>query len=72
MEKILLNQNKHWQNIKYENVFYREILILTGVRRAGKSLIFKLLVNHLSDKINPKKILFINCEDPNFFTCTAR
>lgn len=79
MEKVLVNQNKHWQNKKYEDVFPRqvlaelklrlsmkEILILTGIRRSGKSSLFKLLINHLIETIEPAKILFFNCEDPHF------
>ena len=79
MEKILLNQNKHWKKKGYKNVFYRkildklidylpmkEILILTGIRRSGKSSLFKLLINHLLKKNEATKILFINCEDPHF------
>jgi len=79
VKKILLNQNKHWQNKKYKDVFYRkvldkligylpmkEILILTGIRRGGKSSLFKLLINYLSETTEATKILFINCEDPHF------
>jgi predicted AAA+ superfamily ATPase len=79
MEQILVNQNKHWANQRYEDVFQRrifdslkeylpmrEILILTGIRRSGKSSLFKLLINLLATQTSAKKILFINCEDPHF------
>lgn len=78
MEQVILNQNKHWKG-KYTDVFQRnvlnvlidflpmkEVLILTGIRRSGKSSIFKLLINELLKNTEPTKILFINSEDPHF------
>lgn len=78
MEQVIINQNKHWKG-RYTDVFGRsaldvlfdylpmkEILILTGIRRSGKSSLFKLLINRLSESIEPTKILFINSEDPHF------
>ncbi len=78
MEQVILNQNKHWKSI-YTDVFHRsvleslmdylpmkEILILTGIRRSGKSSLFKLIINKLLEKTEPTKILFINSEDPHF------
>jgi len=79
MEQIIINQNRHWRQVEYETVFFRkdfdslleylpmrEILILTGIRRSGKSSMFRLLINYLMKDVNPLKILFINCEDPHF------
>ncbi|MFV0480619.1 MAG: ATP-binding protein [Campylobacteraceae bacterium] len=78
MEKIILSQNKHWKSA-YKNLYERLVLnkitanlktkqiqVLQGIRRSGKSSIFKLLINHLSENINPKKILYINLDDPFF------
>jgi predicted AAA+ superfamily ATPase len=78
MEQVILNQNKHWK-AKYTDVFHRsvlnslvdflpmkEVLILTGIRRCGKSSVFKLLINKLLETTTPTKILFINSEDPHF------
>ena len=78
MEQVILNQNKHWK-VNYTDVFHRnvladlsdylpmrEILILTGIRRCGKSSVFKLLINKLLETTEPTKILFINSEDPHF------
>lgn len=78
MEKVILTQNKHWKN-KYTNLYSREILatliknlstkhiqVLQGVRRSGKSTLFKLLINHLSHSVDPKEILYINLDDPFF------
>ncbi|PID47332.1 MAG: AAA family ATPase [Proteobacteria bacterium] len=79
MQKVLISQNKHWEG-KYENLHVRDILsklihnlstkhiqVLQGIRRSGKSSLFKLLINHLCKSIDPKQILYINLDDP-FFT----
>lgn len=78
MEKIILSQNKHWKN-SYQNLYEREIFddlinklqvkhiqVLQGIRRSGKSTLFKLLINHLCCKIDPQEILYINLDDPFF------
>ncbi|MFP4486917.1 MAG: ATP-binding protein [Campylobacterales bacterium] len=79
MNKVLISQNKHWEK-RYENLYSRDIFsklisnlqskhiqVLQGIRRAGKSSLFKLLINHLSQTSNPKEILYVNLDDP-FFT----
>lgn len=80
MDKALILQNKHWQNQKYKELNKRKILskiikklelkeieIITGVRRSGKSALLKLIINELIDTgINPNSILLVNIEDPNF------
>ncbi len=79
MEKVLLYQNKHWNNEPYPGLFEREALnrilsyfhsntiqVLTGIRRCGKSSIFKLLINDLITKHDPQSILFLNLDDPVF------
>lgn len=79
MKNIILSQNKHWKN-QYKELYEREIFaklvkkldlkhiqVLQGIRRSGKSTLFKLLINHLSKKIDPQEILYINLDDP-FFT----
>jgi predicted AAA+ superfamily ATPase len=79
VEKAILQQNKHWQE-PYPGLIVRdkletlvsklslkEIQIVLGIRRSGKSTLFKLLINHLIDKHDPQTILFINLDDP-FFT----
>lgn len=78
MKKAIVQQNKHWEG-KYENLFgrdiqtklvkqlkAREIQVLLGVRRSGKSTIFKLLINYLIDSVSPKNILYLNLDDPFF------
>ena len=45
----------------------RQILVLSGIRRSGKSSIFKLLINHLIDSgVDSRSILYINLDDPFF------
>jgi len=59
MEKLLISQNKHWKS-EYKNLYHREIVdeianrielgqieVIQGIRRSGKSTIFKLLINDL-------------------------
>lgn len=79
MDKILLIQNKHWLgksyvgliernilNSLYKKLKLKEIQVILGIRRCGKSTIFKLLINHLMKKENPKSILYVNLDDPFF------
>lgn len=78
MKKLIISQNKHWKKT-YKELYEREILqtvinrlelpqieAIQGIRRSGKSTIFKLLINHLSKKIDAKEILFLNLDDPFF------
>jgi len=44
----------------------KHIQVLQGIRRSGKSTLFKLLINHLSLEIDPQEILYINLDDPFF------
>lgn len=79
MEKALITQNRHWNNEKYPHLFSRNLLasitkkmrakeihVLLGVRRSGKSTLFKLLINHLLEKADPLNILYVNLDDPFF------
>ena len=78
MEKVILSQNKHW-NKPYAELYDRDIFsslvkkldvkhiqVLQGIRRSGKSTLFKLLINHLSLEIDPQEILYVNLDDPFF------
>jgi predicted AAA+ superfamily ATPase len=79
LKQAIISHNKHWKQ-KYENLFYRDVVekltkkinlkqiqILTGIRRSGKSSIFKILINYLIDNdIDPFTILYINLDDPFF------
>lgn len=79
MEKALISQNRHWNNEKYPNLFGRDLLaditkkiqakeinVLLGARRSGKSTLFKLLINYLLEKTDPLSILYVNLDDPFF------
>ena len=78
MQKVIISQNKHWEH-SYENIYQRDIFdtllkaleikhiqVLQGIRRSGKSTLFKLLINHLSQTIDPQEILYVNLDDPFF------
>ena len=80
MENAILLHNKHWQNTPFDvsikrELFYKllkfssskEIQIITGIRRSGKSSLLKLYINELIKTEDPLSILFINFDDPNFF-----
>ena len=78
MNNVLISQNKHWEK-RYENLYKREIFqklvknlslkhiqVLQGIRRSGKSSLFKLLINELCLNTDPMEILYINLDDPFF------
>ena len=46
----------------------KEIHVITGVRRCGKSHLMRMLMRHLvdRDKINPRQLLYLNFEDERF------
>ncbi|MDR2906985.1 MAG: AAA family ATPase [Bacteroidales bacterium] len=83
MEATLLRQNRHWGGEKYSSLYYRSIVdhlkqkkklphiqVLTGIRRCGKSTIFKLMINDLLESgVNPKSILLLNVDEPIFTDC---
>jgi len=79
VEKAIISHNKHWRVEPYKELFHREIAsklikqidykeieVIQGIRRSGKSTIFKLLINHLMQNVNPRSILYINFDDPYF------
>jgi len=82
MEKTLVQQNPQWNGKPFKGLANRRIMqnlldkqhlphiqILTGVRRCGKSTIFKLLMNDLlASGISPKTILNINLDAPVFIS----
>ena len=60
---------------KYEmlinSVKIREVTIITGVRRSGKStLMYQIIANLLTGGANPEQILFVNLEDKKLTTET--
>ena len=80
MEATLFRLNKHWTGEKYTPVHYRSLVdnlikkknlphiqVLTGIRRSGKSSIFRLMINDLIESgVEPKEILFLNMDEPIF------
>jgi predicted AAA+ superfamily ATPase len=80
METTILRLNKHWESGKYLHLHERmmvdnlkrkkellHIQILTGIRRSGKSTIFRLMINDLIESgTNPKEILLLNLDEPVF------
>lgn len=80
MEKTLIRQNPQWSGKTFDNLSPRNIMdnllkkkkmrhiqILTGVRRCGKSTVFKLLINDLLQTGEEgKSILTLNLDDPQF------
>ncbi|NPA81118.1 MAG: ATP-binding protein [Epsilonproteobacteria bacterium] len=79
MENAILKHNTHWQK-RYSNLLKRNILdsiieklylrqieVIKGIRRSGKTSLFKLIINHLIDSnVDAKSILYINFDDPYF------
>jgi len=78
-DKVIVQQNQHWQSGSYTGLMQRaclltlikslplkEIQILQGIRRAGKSSIFLLLINHLLQSTEAKAIFYVNLDDPFF------
>jgi len=82
-EKIIIDVLKNWnfwekkidigiKRKEYINKIYpylkrKEIIVLKGIRRSGKSTIVKQLMFELNkNNINKKQILYLNLEDYNF------
>ncbi|MDR2564031.1 MAG: ATP-binding protein [Prevotellaceae bacterium] len=80
MNSTLLRLNPHWSGKKYHSLQCRSavenlkrkkdlphIQVLTGIRRSGKSSIFRLMINDLIDGgADPKSILILNLDEPIF------
>jgi len=82
LQELLLQYNPHWEKgavydgliprdayVKKISGFLdrREIVVLKGIRRSGKSSILKLLINELLKiAVPPQNILFMNLEDFRF------
>ncbi|MAF37070.1 hypothetical protein CL622_08205 [archaeon] len=57
-------ERTHYQDI-IDSIQIREIIIITGIRRSGKSTLMYQMISKLLDKgTKPEQILFINFEDP--------
>ncbi len=79
MKNVIISQNTHWEKpyaSLYERTVFanlqarlktKHIQVLQGIRRSGKSSLFKMLINHLSQQVDSQEILYLNLDDP-FFT----
>jgi len=78
LEEVLFKHNLHWKR-PYPNLYERDLFqsiieklhlrqihVLKGIRRSGKTTLFKLIINYLSQKVEPKSILYVNLDDPYF------
>lgn len=79
MQNAILLHNRHWENKRFNVEIKRHLLeklikfgnvssiqIISGLRRSGKSSLLKLYINELIKTQNPKSILFVNFDDPNY------
>ncbi|MBL0721950.1 MAG: ATP-binding protein, partial [Sulfurovum sp.] len=44
----------------------KQIHVLKGIRRSGKTTLFKAIINHLCNSEDKKSILYVNLDDPYF------
>jgi hypothetical protein len=82
-EEVLLEQNPFWDKdldlnkdlvvrnklkILLSKLNLKQILVITGIRRSGKSTLLKEILNELINirKISSKNILYLNLESPYF------
>ncbi len=78
-EQIILEQNKQWNKeeintgIKREiisniekHIASKSIIVVTGIRRCGKSTLLKQIIKELLKEIETNEILFLNLEHPYF------
>jgi len=62
-ERELRSREKYLRDLR-KYLSYKHIVILTGLRRVGKTSLMKLIINELiHDKTNPKHILYISLDD---------
>lgn len=82
-EEILeiLNEWNYWDKDVEKDIFPRdeyiklmldflktkEVVVLRGVRRSGKSTLLKLLIPELQKAVSKKQILLVNFEEPRFY-----
>ncbi len=83
MEEILeiLNEWNYWEKDVEKDIFSRdeyikkildffktkEIVVLKGIRRSGKSTLLKLLISELQKSMLKNQTLLVNFEDPRFY-----
>src|SRR3989344_2440590 len=66
-KKELINELKGKSRFLYKNLIdsvdIKEITIIIGVRRSGKSTLMYQIIDNLLNKIDPEQVLFVNLED---------
>jgi hypothetical protein len=66
-KKELINELKGKSRFLYKNLIdsvdIKEITIIVGVRRSGKSTLMYQIIDNLLNKIDPEQVLFVNLED---------
>ena len=78
METAIYRHNPHWEK-PYSDLFKRDIIntlidrmnlrqieVIKGIRRAGKTTVCKLLINEIIKTKDPLTCLYINLDDPYF------
>ena len=78
-EETLIRQNRHWRDEKFPTGIERDIkpdvekyldtkyiIVITGVRRSGKSYLMFQLVDAILKKNHPDNVLYVNFDDPVF------
>ncbi|MGC8811977.1 MAG: ATP-binding protein [Candidatus Aenigmatarchaeota archaeon] len=62
-EKALPYKRKIFESVKKTFFNYRQILLLNGLRRTGKTTIIYQLIEELLKKVNPKNILYFSFDE---------
>ena len=79
MKRALLTHNPHWEArfpalyprallpVLTKKLALKQVQVLQGSRRSGKSSLFRLLIQHLVEQgIEARSILYVNLDDPYF------
>lgn len=79
-KRLLVKQNPHWDKGRFtvpafkrdmyapltKYIDYKQIVALVGLRRIGKTVLLKQLINHLSDQVGRRNICYISFDDRDF------
>ncbi|QTR50077.1 AAA family ATPase [Candidatus Thiothrix anitrata] len=79
MKRALLTHNPHWEArfpalyprallpVLTKKLALKQVQVLQGSRRSGKSSLFRLLIQHLVEQgVEARSILYVNLDDPYF------
>ena len=59
-----IKRDKYLDILK-KNLNNRDIIFLIGLRRVGKTTIFKMMINYLLKRVDPKHILYVSLDSYN-------